>query len=600
MSSFGRGALVARMTVTESRRLTGPSLVLDRPGAVLEVALRRRGPSSGAIGRLAGRGAAAARRGRLGGRRHSRSGASPAARASRSPRRSTRSTPPSTSTRRPGPRRPRPSSTVTPRRLPTPSSSVCARPSRTSGTPPSWPCATPRARAASPSSRAKTRCRSARAPACWSGRTDDAPGAGARGLGARARHPGGARHRLQWQDHRGAAAGRDARRRAGRTVGHHLDRRGRSWATTCSPRATTPGRAAPGCCSAGRKSRRPCSRRRGAGCSAGGSRVDRAAVAVVTNIADDHLGEFGVQDRRGAGGREAAGDAARSGTAARWCSTPTTRCSARARHGARVPVVWFSLEPSRPSWCGTWPPAAARRSWWTTRWCWPRDARGRRWRGWSDMPMTLGGAARHNVANALAAAGRGGGAGRAAGRDATGDSRGSPGTRRRQRGPRQRARAGRHNPRHRLRPQSARDGGAGGDGLGAAGPPPAGAHRPGGRPRGRGDPRARASALAIRPDRIVLKEMDRYLRGRRPGEVPGLMADELARRGVPRRRGAAARAPRWRRCATRWRGPGRATCCSSPCTRTGRLVMALLEHLRTMGGGRGRRCRGGRSAPSSS
>jgi UDP-N-acetylmuramyl tripeptide synthase len=40
------------------------------------------------------------------------------------------------------------------------------------------------------------------------------------------------------------------------------------------------------------------------------------------------------------------------------------------------------------------------------------------------------------------------------------------------------------------------------------------------------------AALALRPDRVVLKEMDRYLRGRRPGEVTELMADELLRAGV--------------------------------------------------------------------
>ena len=39
------------------------------------------------------------------------------------------------------------------------------------------------------------------------------------------------------------------------------------------------------------------------------------------------------------------------------------------------------------------------------------------------------------------------------------------------------------------------------------------------------------TALALRPDRVVLKEMERYLRGRRPGEVPAIMADELARLG---------------------------------------------------------------------
>jgi UDP-N-acetylmuramyl tripeptide synthase len=40
------------------------------------------------------------------------------------------------------------------------------------------------------------------------------------------------------------------------------------------------------------------------------------------------------------------------------------------------------------------------------------------------------------------------------------------------------------------------------------------------------------AALALRPDRIVLKELDRYLRGRLPGEVTELMADELINGGV--------------------------------------------------------------------
>ncbi len=41
------------------------------------------------------------------------------------------------------------------------------------------------------------------------------------------------------------------------------------------------------------------------------------------------------------------------------------------------------------------------------------------------------------------------------------------------------------------------------------------------------------AALALRPDRVVAKEMDAYLRGRAPGEVPGLIADELRRAGLP-------------------------------------------------------------------
>jgi UDP-N-acetylmuramyl tripeptide synthase len=46
--------------------------------------------------------------------------------------------------------------------------------------------------------------------------------------------------------------------------------------------------------------------------------------------------------------------------------------------------------------------------------------------------------------------------------------------------------------------------------------------------------RALAGAVwAMRPDRIVVKEMESYLRGRRRGEVPALLEAELARLGAP-------------------------------------------------------------------
>jgi UDP-N-acetylmuramyl tripeptide synthase len=42
-----------------------------------------------------------------------------------------------------------------------------------------------------------------------------------------------------------------------------------------------------------------------------------------------------------------------------------------------------------------------------------------------------------------------------------------------------------------------------------------------------------AKAWEGRPDRILLKEMERYLRGREPGEVVGLLAAELEHLGAP-------------------------------------------------------------------
>jgi UDP-N-acetylmuramyl tripeptide synthase len=46
--------------------------------------------------------------------------------------------------------------------------------------------------------------------------------------------------------------------------------------------------------------------------------------------------------------------------------------------------------------------------------------------------------------------------------------------------------------------------------------------------------RALAAAVwAMRPDRIVVKEMESYLRGRRKGEIPALLEAELARLEAP-------------------------------------------------------------------
>lgn len=40
-------------------------------------------------------------------------------------------------------------------------------------------------------------------------------------------------------------------------------------------------------------------------------------------------------------------------------------------------------------------------------------------------------------------------------------------------------------------------------------------------------------ALTMAPDRVVVKELPKHLRGRLPGEVPAILADELARLGLP-------------------------------------------------------------------
>ncbi|HET8833342.1 MAG TPA: Mur ligase family protein [Gemmatimonadales bacterium] len=262
-----------------------------------------------------------------------------------------------------------------------------------------------------------------------------------------------------------------------------------------------------------------------------GLSVDRAAVAVVTNVADDHLGEFGIQDL------EALADvkmlvtrALRPGAAA-VLNGDDARLRARGeRLGA--PVVWFTLEPDAP-WLARHLQSGGRAAVYADRTLMLAEGSGRTVVARvEDVPIAVGGAARHNVANALAAVA----AAAALGLPMDAVTRGL-----------------------------ARFGSADAENVGRANVMELGgvqvvidyAHNPHGmaalaemvaamparrrlvligQAGDRSDTSIRAmarTALALRPDRIVLKEMDRYLRGRRPGEVTELMADELINAGVP-------------------------------------------------------------------
>jgi UDP-N-acetylmuramyl tripeptide synthase len=260
--------------------------------------------------------------------------------------------------------------------------------------------------------------------------------------------------------------------------------------------------------------------------------VERADVAVVTNVAADHLGEFGVQDLSalaqtkllvaravGAGGRVVLN------------AVDPVLAAAGAEVGA--PVVWFSLE---------WQRGDVRAH---------LDGGGRaallengvlvlaagasrtRLATPADLPLAWGGVARHNLANALAAAAAAGGLGVAPAQVA--------GTLKRF-GHRAEDNPGRttlvqlgglsivldyaHNP------------------QGMAALADTAATLPG-RRRGvvlgqagdRSDEALRElarSACRLRPDYVVLKEMDRYRRGRASGEVAGILAGELQALGLPR------------------------------------------------------------------
>ncbi len=262
-----------------------------------------------------------------------------------------------------------------------------------------------------------------------------------------------------------------------------------------------------------------------------GLAVERADVAVVTNVADDHLGEFGVQDL--ATLAETKLLVARAiGADGRVVLNADDPMLVAAAPGLTAPVAWFSLDPANPV-------VAA------------HVARGGRAavagpdgltlveRGrrtllalTGEIPMTLGGAARHNVANALAAIAAAGGLGisieaigktlRRFGQD-PGDNPGRANL----------LEVGglhvvvdyAHNPHGMNALAAATSGLVGGRRLvllGQAGDRSDAAIRD----------LARA-AMALRPDMVVAKEMDRYLRGRAPGEVPGVLADEFRRLGLP-------------------------------------------------------------------
>jgi cyanophycin synthetase len=262
-----------------------------------------------------------------------------------------------------------------------------------------------------------------------------------------------------------------------------------------------------------------------------GLAVERADVAVVTNIAADHLGEFGVQDLRQLAETKLL--VARAiGPGGRVVLSADDPVLVEASTAVRAPIVWFSLDAGN---------AVIRRHVEGGGTVAVTDgdalvlatgAERKVVAGVADMPLAAGGAARHNVANALAATAAAGGLGI---------------------------------PLDAVRATLCRFGRDPGDNPGRANVYDLGgirivvdyAHNPHGMaalaaaldalPSERrlvmigqaGDRHDAAirelarAALALRPDRVVVKEMDAYLRGRAPGEVPALMADELRRAGLP-------------------------------------------------------------------
>jgi cyanophycin synthetase len=308
--------------------------------------------------------------------------------------------------------------------------------------------------------------------------------------------------------------------------------------------------------------------------------VDRAAVAVVTNVAEDHLGEFGIDSLdQLADVKLLPARAVRPGGAVVLNADDPLL---RERAGSvGVPVVWFALAPSAPGLARHL--AAGGRAAvcegdrlelaeGTTRTPLARV---------DEVPMTVGGAARHNVANALAAA-------------AAAWTLGVPqdviGRELRRFGRVASDNEGRANMVELGGVQLVIDYAHNPHGLAALGELMAAlpARRrlvligqAGDRPDEAIRALARA-AFGLQPDRVVLKEMERYLRGRRPGEIPDLMADELiglgmAPESVSRPGGEVAAV----RDALAWARPGDVLLLTLHQDRP--AVMALLERLRAEG-----------------
>jgi UDP-N-acetylmuramyl tripeptide synthase len=259
--------------------------------------------------------------------------------------------------------------------------------------------------------------------------------------------------------------------------------------------------------------------------------LSRADVAVITNVAEDHLGEFGV---------ESMGDLAEakllvakalseSGTLVLNADDPLL---VERSNRIRAQVIWFSLSPESPvlrrhlDGGGTAVIEDSRRI---------VLIRGKQQTvvtALSDVPITFGGTARHNVANTLAAVG---------GATALGIGIGSIAQALSQFGRDVADNPGRanvlelggtrilldyaHNP-HGMAAL-----------VGVAQTFPARRRLVMvGQAGDRNDEAIRDLARAawtLQPDRVVVNEMDQYLRGRALGEVPALLADEFSRLGAP-------------------------------------------------------------------
>ena len=262
-----------------------------------------------------------------------------------------------------------------------------------------------------------------------------------------------------------------------------------------------------------------------------GLAVTRADVALVTNIADDHLGEFGVYDLETLTATKLVVSRV-LGRSGKLVLNADDRSLVEGSRTVRSPVVWFSVSSANPVVVRHLHAGGVAVVLDENVLEIREGDRRTRVESVDNIPITIDGKARHNVANALGAVavaaslGLGVDAMARGLREFLGTARDNPGRLNRfQLGGVEVIVDFAHNP-HGLSALIDLGGALPAERrlvlLGQAGDREDSAIR-----------ELARVAWTIRPDHVIAKEMAAYTRGRPIGEIPGLIADEMHRLGAP-------------------------------------------------------------------